>query len=66
MQCKARFKRLRARPRAALQPPVAMHVPQSTSLPPGLVRQLACPLTSMGEVERLLAHLHCAKALGYF
>lgn len=70
MHCNHTFRRLRpriARPRAQAQPVSEPSEPAvQRPLPPGLVQQLAHPITDMLEVERLLAHLYCARARGYF
>jgi hypothetical protein len=44
--------------------PVPVSLPSSPH--PGLIQQLARPLHDMADVERLLAHLHCAKSRGLF
>ena len=65
MYCKRIFRRLRPRRElsARSQPTdVVLFKP----LPPTLVQQIATPITDMADVERLLAHLHCAKVRGYF
>jgi hypothetical protein len=67
MHCNHTSRRLRQRiGRPRTDAPQATEPAVQRPLPAGLVQQLACPITDMNEVERLLAHLYCARARGYF
>jgi hypothetical protein len=69
MHCNHAIRRLRLHKRPAQPGPQPAPPPEvliERPLPAGLVQQLACPITDMAEVERLLAHLYCARARGYF
>lgn len=58
------------RPSPSLQPASGEHAPPTPArprpftLPPALLRELTRPIADMGDVERLLAQLDCARARG--
>jgi len=66
MHCKPIFRRMRSRRAASETQRVPPAPAAGAPIPAALARQLATPITSMHDVETLLAYLYCAKARGYF
>jgi hypothetical protein len=60
------------RPSTSLPSPSGHHAPSAQAeprpltLPPALLRELTRPIADLGDVERLLAQLDCARARGCF